>query len=50
VVVNGRTTILYSPYDWSCSLEGDKPFSCRGYLDEDGQKLALNLVLYAIGY
>ena len=36
--------------DWSCALEGDKPFSCRGYIDEDGQNLALNLVLYAIGY
>ena len=46
----GRTTILYSPYDWSCALEGDNPFSCRGYIDEDGLRLALNLVLYAIGY
>jgi hypothetical protein len=50
VTDGGRTTILYSPYDWSCALEGDKPFSCRGYIDEDGQKLALDLVLFAIGY
>ena len=50
VVVDGRTTVLYSPYDWSCALEGDKPFACRGYIDEDGRKLALNLVLFAIGY
>lgn len=50
VTVNGRTTILYSRYDYSCALEGDKPYSCRGYIDEDGQRLALDLVLYAIGY
>jgi hypothetical protein len=46
----GRTVILYSPYDWSCAFEGDQPFSCRGYLDEDGMRLGLNLALFAIGY
>jgi hypothetical protein len=42
--------ILYSRYDFTCALEGDNPFSCRGYVDEDGRNLALNIFLYAIGY
>ncbi len=50
VVIDGRTVILYSKYDFSCALEGDKPYSCRGYQDADGRKLALNLFLYAITY
>ena len=50
VTVRGRTVILYSKYDWSCALEGDNPYSCRGYVDADGKKLALNLFLYAISY
>ena len=48
--MKGRTAILYSKYDWSCALEGDSPYSCRGYADADGRKLALNLFLYAISY
>ena len=50
VTVKGRTAILYSKYDWSCAVEGDSPYSCRGYADADGRKLALNLFLYAISY
>lgn len=49
VVIDGRTAILYSRYDFTCALEGDQPFSCRGYSDTDGQRLALALVLYALG-
>ncbi len=48
VTVDGRTVILYSRYDFTCALEGDRPYSCRGYQDEDGRRLALNLLLYAI--
>ena len=50
VTIDGRTVLIYSRYDWSCALEGDNPFSCRGYVDADGKKLALNLFLYAISY
>ncbi len=49
-IIDGRAAILYSTYDWSCGLEGDKPYSCRGYVDADARKLAMNLLLYAIGY
>jgi len=48
--IDGRTLILYSKYDWCCSLEGDRPFSCRGYVDEDGKTLAMSLFLYALSY
>jgi hypothetical protein len=50
ITIEGRTAVLYSKYDWTCALEGDKPFSCRGYVDEDGKKLALNIFLFAISY
>jgi uncharacterized protein DUF4159 len=50
ITLDGRTVVLYSPYDFSCALEGDKPYSCRGYADADGRRLALRLFLYAIAY
>ena len=50
VTVKGRTVILYSKYDWTCAFEGDNPFSCYGYIDADGQRLGLNMLLYAISY
>ena len=50
VSVEGRILILYSKYDFTCALEGDRPYSCRGYIDADGRKLAMNLFLYAICY
>ena len=49
-LLEGRTAILYSKYDFSCALEGDNPYSSRGYVEDDGRKLGMNVVLYAIGY
>jgi hypothetical protein len=50
VTVHGRPVILYSPYDWSCGLEHDKPFACRGYAEEDSVRLGMALLLYAVSY
>lgn len=50
VTIDGRTVILYSKYDFCCALEGDHPYACRGYTDEDGKRLAMDLFLYAISY
>ena len=50
VTIGGRTLILYSKYDYSCAVEGDNPYSCRGYADAGGKKLAINIFLYAISY
>ncbi|MFP4106428.1 MAG: DUF4159 domain-containing protein [Phycisphaerae bacterium] len=50
ITLDGRTTVVYSKYDYSCALEGDSPYSSKGYVDEDGKNLALNIILYAISY
>ena len=50
LAIDGRFVILYSKYDWCCALQGDRPFSCRGYMDEDGGKLAVALLLYAMSF
>ena len=50
VTIDGRTAILYSRYDWSCALQGDKPCNCHGYADKDGRKLAMSVALFAISY
>jgi hypothetical protein len=50
VVLDGRTAIFYSKYDFGCALEGDGSYACRGYGDEDGKTLAFNIFLYAIGF
>ncbi len=50
VTIKGRTVLIYSKYDFSCALEGDNPYSCRGYADAGGKNLALNIFLYAISY
>lgn len=48
--ISGRTAILYSRWDFSCGLEGDKPYSCLGYADDDAKALAVNLLLYAVSF
>lgn len=48
--IGGRLAILYSPLDWTCGLEGDKPFACRGYVDEDAKVLGLSLLLFAVSF
>ncbi len=50
VQIAGRTAVIYSKYDYSCALEGDNPYSCRGYIDPDGRKLGMNIILYGISY
>ncbi len=47
---HGRPIILYSPYDWTCGLEHDNAFGCRGYEDEDAARIGLTLLLYAVSY
>lgn len=50
LIHKGRTVLVYSPFDFTCALEGDNPYACRGYVDADGKKLALAIVLFAIAY
>lgn len=50
VEIDGRTAILYSPYGFGCGLHGHQCYACRGLIQEDARKLAVNLVLYALAY
>ncbi len=48
ITVDGREVFLYSPLDFSCALEGDNPYACRGYQDRSGQRIGVAIVLYAL--
>ena len=50
VEVNGRTAVVYSPYDIGCALEAHKGYHCRGYVTADAQRVGVNIVLYALSY
>lgn len=50
ITLEGRTVVLYSPYDFGCALEGVKPYASRGYLQESGRRLAMAMFLFAISY
>ncbi len=45
---NGRYGVIYSKYDLSCSLEGQKSVKCPGYDSDDAAKIAVNIVLYSM--
>ena len=45
---NGRLGVIYSPYDLSCSLEGQQSAKCPGYDSDDAAKIAVNIVLYSM--
>jgi hypothetical protein len=44
----GRYGVIYSKYDLSCSLEGQKSVKCPGYDSEDAAKIGVNIVLYSL--
>lgn len=46
--LSGRLAVVYSPYALGCGLEGHVCHNCRGLVDEDARKLAINIVLYAL--
>jgi hypothetical protein len=50
ITLDGRTVVLYSPYDFGCALEGVKPYASKGYLQESGRRLAMAMFLFAISY
>ncbi len=50
VELEGRTAVVYSPYDLSCALEGYKCPFCYGYVEADAQRIASNILLYALSY
>ncbi len=50
ITIDDRTVLVYSPYSFSCPLDGHACGDCRGYEPEDAKKLAANIVLYALSY
>lgn len=50
VELHGRSAVVYSRYDIACALEGYKCPYCRGYIKRDAERVAINIVLYALSY
>ena len=46
--LDGRLAVVYSPYSLGCGLDGHTCFNCRGVVTEDAQRMAANVVLYAL--
>ncbi len=46
----GRTAVVYSPFGIGCGLEGHQCHHCRGYVEEDARRVAVNVLLYALSY
>lgn len=48
IEIDGRFAVIYSKYDISCALERQASVACAGYVPEDAEKIALNIILYAL--
>jgi len=46
--IDGRLALVYSPYALGCGLDGHKSYACRGLLDDDARRVAMNIVLFAL--
>ena len=48
IEIDGRYAVIYSKYDISCALERQASVACAGYIPEDAEKIAINIILYAL--
>jgi len=48
IKIDGRYSVVFSPYDLSCALENATSIDCKGYTRDDAAKLGVNIVLYAL--
>jgi hypothetical protein len=46
--IDERLSVFFSPYDLSCALERQTSLQCPGYSSEDAQRIATNIVLFAL--
>lgn len=46
--IDGRLTLVYSPFALGCGLDGRAFDGCWGLVSEDARRLAANIVLYAL--
>jgi hypothetical protein len=45
---DGRYAVIFSKYDLSCALERHDSVECEGYVREDAEKIAVNVLLYSL--
>jgi hypothetical protein len=45
---DGRYAVIFSKYDLSCALEKHDSVECEGYVREDAEKIAINVLLYSL--
>ena len=50
IKLDDRWGVIFSPYDLSCALEHHESPQCRGYVQEDAKKIAINVILYSINH
>jgi hypothetical protein len=46
--LNGRLVVAFSNYDLSCAMENVAVSQCDGYTRQDAEKIAFNVLLYAL--
>jgi hypothetical protein len=47
--IDDRIAVVFSPFDISCGLENQSSPECKGYIQEDAAKIAINAILYGLG-
>lgn len=47
--IDDRIAVVFSPFDISCGLENQSSPECKGYIQEDAARIAINVILYALG-
>ena len=45
---DGRYAVIFSKYDISCALEKHDSLECEGYLRDDAERIAINMLLYSL--
>jgi hypothetical protein len=45
---DGRYAVIFSKYDLSCALEKHESVECEGYIRTDAEKIAINVLYYAL--
>ena len=48
ITIGGRTAVVFSPFDLSCSLENQVSLECKGYITRDAGRLGVNIVLFGL--
>jgi len=47
--IDDRIAVVFSPFDISCGLENQSSPQCKGYIQRDAARIAINIILYGLG-